>query len=326
MVLPNLGVDQSKRTFDVCLLCGDKQRKRKFSNDEAGFRALSQWLVGCNAPVVQVCIESTGRYFHPLAEYMFEHGHSVKVANPARVVAHRESIGKRHKTDGTDAFVIADFAAKNKLRDWKPAPAYMHELRDIVGQIQLIKKHKTAYTNRAECGLRSELVKARNMQRIDDCEKDIAALEKQATSLIRSNEKLSRVFEILMSVPGIGPVCSLALIAQIDFSSFRNGRDLAVFLGLAPKLSQSGETENRTKSDKQGDRTLRALLIQAATSAKRARFYAPFVKRFMQKKGDKAKLACTKAVARKMILIVHACIRNDAHFDPSYAHPLSSPA
>lgn len=326
MVLPNLGIDQSKKEFDVCLICGESQRKRKFTNDQAGFRALSQWLIDRNVAQVQVCIESTGRYFLPLAEYLHDQGHIVKVVNPARIVAHRKAMGVRHKTDSKDAFVIADFAAKYEIRDWSPAPVCMQELRDIVGQLQLVKKHKTAYSNRQECGLKAAIVRKLNADSIAQCDQLINRLEEEAMKIVRADEKLSRMFDILMSVPGLGLVCSLSLLSQIDFGAFRTGRDLAVFLGLAPKLSQSGTTEDRTKADKQGDSALRAVLRQGATAAKRSKFFATFVQRFMQKKGEKAKQSCTKAVARKIVLIAHACIRNDTLFDRNYVHPLSKMA
>jgi transposase len=324
MILPKLGIDQSKKTFDACLLCGDRQRKRKFSNDAKGFRALTQWLIGWGVGQVHLCAESTGRYGNKLAEFMFERGHQVSIVNPARIVDHRKAKGIRHKTDEGDALIIADYARVHEPGEWQPPSQDMSELRDLVGQIELLKKHRTAYANRSQCGLESDYVLRMNLDLIAVLDRHIAVLERRAMLIIICDVKLNRWYEICDSVPGIGPVNAMALVAYIDFNQFRTGRDLAVFLGLAPKLSQSGTTENRSWVGKEGNAKLRSLLRQGALSAKRGKFYKPFVARLMNK--GKVKGAATNAVARKMLLIAHACIRKDELFRADYVHPLATAA
>lgn len=321
MVLPKLGIDQSKKYFDSCLLCNGKETKRRFSNDIAGFRALSEWLVLKGAPRVHLCVEATGRYANDLVTYMHQTGHQVSVVNPARIVAHRKAKGWRNKTDKLDSMVIADYAASNELRLWQPPTADMSELRDIVGQMALLKKHRTAYANRAQCGLMSDDVLEMNRRLSAVLEQELKLLESKAESIIARDSKLARIRAILLTVPGIGAVNALALTALIDFSLFRTGRDLAVFLGLATNLSHSGTSDKRSRSSKEGNSSLRALLKMGALSAQRG-FYRGFARRLQHGK-EKGKV--TVAVARKMILIAHACVRNDTVFNPNYMHPLSKP-
>lgn len=325
MVLPKLGIDQSKNYFDACLLCGTQTKRRRFANTELGFRALSVWLLEHGVTKLHLCAESTGRYADGLAKYMHGLGHVVSLVNPKRIVAHRTAIGWKNKTDKQDSMVIADYLRANadKLIGWQPPAKHIRELRDIVGQIAMLKKHGTAYSNRAGCGLVCEEILDMNRHYAGRIESDIRKLENMAQAIIAGDLKLARTREILLSVPGIGSVTALLLTALVDFSAFRNGRDLAVFLGLATKLSQSGTTEKRSRSSKEGNAELGATLKLGARSAKRG-FYRTFAERLTR--SGKGKRTVTNAVARKMILIAHACVRKNVLFEPNYVHSLAMPA
>lgn len=322
MTLPKLGVDQSKKTFDACLLYGDKRRKRKFSNDLDGFRALSEWLIEFNVPQVHMSMESTGRYGNKLAQFMVAHGHRVSIVNPKRVTHHRYALGIRNKTDSNDAFVNADYARVHEPGDWQPPAPDTLELRDLVGQIQLLKKHRAAYLNRSQCGLESQYVQEMNASLIHDLTARIEALESRALAIIAKDEKRQCTYSILLTVPGIGPVIALCLVSQIDFDLFRNGRDLAAFLGLSPARKQSGVTENRSRTSKEGDTKLRALIQQGARATKRSSIFKPFINR-LEAKGKK-KNAITNALARKILLIAHACVRRNEPFRANYENPLAA--
>jgi transposase len=323
MVLPNLGIDQSKKYFDACLLCGDKMTRRRFANTETGFCALSIWLVTHQISKVHLCVESTGRYANGIATYMHSEGHRVSFVNAKRIVAHRVAKGWKNKTDKQDSLVIADYLRANaeQLPVWEPPAQHILELRDIVGQITMLKKHRTSYSNRAGSGLVDEEILDMNRKYAGQAEADCNRLESRAISIVRSDKKLARIYEILVTVPGIGVVNALLLTALIDFGAFRTGRDLAVFLGLAAKVSESGTTEKRSKVSKEGNAELRASLKMGARSAKRG-FYSKFAERL--KRSGKGKNSVTNAVARKMILVAHACVRNDVLFQADYVHPLAT--
>jgi transposase len=98
-----VGIDQSKKWFDACLLEGDKKpRKKKFLNTEEGFELFAKWLEELKVQKVHVSMESTGRYGNKLAAICCSHGHSVSMVNPRRVSNHRISMGIRNKTDSND--------------------------------------------------------------------------------------------------------------------------------------------------------------------------------------------------------------------------------
>ena len=71
--------------------------------------------------------------------------------------------------------------------------------------------------------------------------------------------------ERLMSVPGIGPIISSAMVAAIgNGDAFSKGRDFAAWLGLVPKQISTGDRTILGKVSKRGNRYLRALFVQAA--------------------------------------------------------------
>ena len=91
----------------------------------------------------------------------------------------------------------------------------------------------------------------------------IQQLEAQILAWHRSNPASKR----LEHIPGIGPITASALIASLgDARSFKDGRQVAAWLGLVPKQHSSGGKQNLLGISKRGDTYLRTLLIQGARS------------------------------------------------------------
>lgn len=77
--------------------------------------------------------------------------------------------------------------------------------------------------------------------------------------------KRDLVCKRLMTVPGVGPVVSLAYVATIDIPSrFHNSRSVGAALGLTPVLNQSGESKRIGHISLCGDAMMRSLLYEAA--------------------------------------------------------------
>ncbi|WP_435237895.1 IS110 family transposase [Psychromonas sp. PT13] len=89
----------------------------------------------------------------------------------------------------------------------------------------------------------------------------IDEVKTQLTDLIKDKAE----YALLQSIPGIGPVTSAALMASVgDAGAFKNGRQLAAWIGLTPKQYASGETNRMGKISKRGNSTLRKYLIHGA--------------------------------------------------------------
>jgi transposase len=91
-------------------------------------------------------------------------------------------------------------------------------------------------------------------QRIEELSGEITELAKQDSGCDR-----------LMSIPGIGPLISSAMVAAIGTGDvFSKGRDFAAWLGLVPKQISTGDRIILGKISKRGNRYLRTLFVQAA--------------------------------------------------------------
>lgn len=328
MNLPILGLDIDQEFVAACLIAGEQKHARKFKNMPSGFSELTRWLSRNGATIVVACMEATGRYGDRLANYLFESGHKVSVVNPAFISSHKVALNRHNKTDPTDADAIADFARcfSNKLRLWQPKSRAHQELIDVVGQIDLLKKTRTAFLNRGSSGIESEGVLSAIRETIEHLEEQIDRMTKFKDVLYDQLPELKEIRDIVDSVPGIGEGNADSLAARIDFASFKNGRDLAAFLGLGSREWKSGKQRRRGKQTKAGSKKMRADLRMGAMSAANSKnsYYREFIDR-LKDRGLADKQVFT-AIARKMILIAHALVRKRHLFDSCYVHPLAKAA
>lgn len=328
MNLPIIGIDIDQEFFVACLLLGKKTQTRKFKNMPSGFRELSAWLCRWDVKVALACMEATGRYGEKLAEYLHAQGHKVAVVNPAFICSHKSTLNKHNKTDPNDADAIADYARcfKTKLRLWEPKNPVHKALIDVVGQMHILKKTITAFSNRGGCGIDSEDVRELNEETLNHLKGQLEKLETLRDKLFDQLPALREVRKILISVPGIGGIIADSLSAKIDFANFRNGRDLSSFLGLGSREWKSGKQKRRGKQTKAGNPLIRSLLRMGAMAVAYGEhsFFKEFADR-LRKQGLEEPQILT-AVARKIILIAHALVRKNQLFDCCFEHPLAKNA
>ena len=131
------------------------------------------------------------------------------------------------------------------------------------------------------------------------------------TAIAYAQDKHARELKILMSVPGIGQISAITLIAEIgNFHDFKSGSNLASWLGLVPNVYQSAGTSRKCSITKRGSRLGRWILIEAAHAASRSRKSALRNFYYSKKSSIGAKKAIV-ALARKMATIIWHLIFND---------------
>ena len=133
-----------------------------------------------------------------------------------------------------------------------------------------------------------------------------AEIRKAGRALV-SSAKADSTCQLLMTTPGVGPMVAAAFVATIDDPHrFGRRRDVPAYLGLAPRIHQSGEVEFRGRITKEGDHLLRWHLVEAATVLMTRTKKSSRLKRWglelARKKGmGKARVA----VARKLAMVLH---------------------
>ena len=230
-----VGIDVSKDKLDVCCIFGERHKSKRVANSPSGFEDLRRWIVQNKFEDVHVCMESTGCYSEGVAEFLYNAGFKVSVANPAAVKAFKNSELIRQKTDKADAYMIAKFCQKNNPRLWTPRPAEIRELHDITSRIDSLKQKIIASSNVLENKLLSKTVVENIKNEIEFLEKNIKELEDEIMKIIESNPDLRLKFEQLTAITGVGPKVALSILAGMpDVENFQNAGQFASFIGITP--------------------------------------------------------------------------------------------
>lgn len=149
------------------------------------------------------------------------------------------------------------------------------------------------------------------IEQIKFIEEHISELEVEIATLLN---KLDTPIE---TIPGIGPVLGAIIISEIgDISRFKNASKLVAFAGIDPTVKQSGEfLGTKNKMSKRGSPYLRRAIWLAATVAS---FNDPVLSEYYNKKRNEGKHHFTAigAVARKLLYIIHAVLRNNEPYTP----------
>lgn len=120
----------------------------------------------------------------------------------------------------------------------------------------------------------------------------------------------------LMTIPGIGPIVSLSFVALIDDPSrFSKVADVGAFLGLTPRRHQSGEVDWSGRISKCGDRAVRGLLFEAAsTLISRVRRFSPLKSWAVRLAGRRGFAKAAVATARKLAVLMLSLWKQETEF------------
>jgi transposase len=301
-----VGIDISKHHLDV--FDGGVGTTRRFYNLP---EAIDRLIAGWNGGDVFVLFEATGRYDRLLRQALAATGHAFTRVNPARARDFARAAGFLAKTDAIDAQMLAAMAqclrpgadgAADPARD---RLALLHKRRD-----QLVACRKQERTRIAEA---ADLIDslAAHIAWLDNAVRDI---DRQIDALITEREAFRNARRLLCSVPGIGPVSAVTLLALMPELGSRSPKSIAALAGLAPLNVDSGQSRG-ARQIHGGRRRVREALYMAAVSVTRtkSRFAATYRK--LREAGKPAKLAFI-AVARKLLVTLNAIIRDQQPFHP----------
>jgi transposase len=145
-------------------------------------------------------------------------------------------------------------------------------------------------------------------------DKDLRNIEKEMEMIAQEN--YPREMEILRSIPGIGEKSAKAMIiVSKGFKEFDNGRALCSFIGITPRIAQSGTSLNsRGKITKIGQGKMRSLLYMCALTAIKNNSGCKQMYERLVNRGKAKKLALV-AVAAKLVRQAVALIKQDELFN-----------
>ncbi len=141
----------------------------------------------------------------------------------------------------------------------------------------------------------------------------------QLTRRIEQQVRQDAAAQRLLQVPGIGPLTASALVTTVgDAGQFRNGRQMAAFLGLVPRQRSSGGKTRLLGIHKRGDSYLRGLLVHGARSVLRVATDKPDDRSrwLMAVAHRRHRNIATVAQANKMVRIAWAMLARNEHYRP----------
>jgi transposase len=309
-----VGLDVHRKRTQVAVLDagGTQLSNCRVVNEELG-AALSQIPPGS-----KVAFEAAYGWGW-LTDLADELGLEAHMAHPLKCKAIASA---RLKNDKVDAATLAHLVRTDLLAEAHIAPPAVRDLRALLRHRTKLVRLQTASKNRihavlADRGIKGpgslwtksgrhwlEALELPEIRRVivSDSLALIDALEPVVTRLdkdIRAHAKPDARVRALMSLPGIGYITALSLIAEIDdVSRFPSARKLCAWAGLVPSHRNSCDTVRHGHITKQGPAHIRWLLIQAANVAKQRAPYAQVFARIAHRRG---KAIATVAVARKLL-------------------------
>ena len=318
-----LGIDISKRTFDVCLLNGSKPKFEKFRNDPEGFKKLESWLKKARSTELHIGMEATGNYWKALARFLNASGHQVSVINPLKIKRYGGYRLHSNKTDKTDAMMIANFCLQEdeNLLLWQDVDEEIRHLRDLIQYRGSILTMLGQIKNRIESIIEDESVLLCQIEDKVHWEQRLELVNQEIEAAVKESEAMKKKNALLQTIPGIGSVMASYFLAFIpDVSAFKTSRQVVAYFGLDPSIQESGTSvKKQSRISKKGNATFRGKLYLPAIVAVR---FNPVIKNLSERMTASGHLKKEIYVAamRKLVILMYGVLKSGKPFDPNYAN------
>lgn len=302
------GIDVGQRFLDIGLAPSGKTFR--VANAPTGIAAIVARLA--QDGVRRVVLEAIGPYAQRLVLALAAAGFEVGVVNPRRIKAFRDAEGRRAKTDGLDARLIARFALAmtDAIRplpsaDQLALKALSTRRRQLTEMIAM-EKSRLKQTD-------EPLLLASHRAAIAGLTEQCRQIEAELARRIADDTRLATNFGILTSIPGIGERIATVLMTDLSEIGTIDRRAIASLAGLAPHVSQSGNAPPRAMIAG-GRPCVRAALYMAALVACRHHPQMKQAYQALRLQGKPAKVALI-AIARKLLITANALVKANKHYD-----------
>jgi transposase len=297
-----VGIDISKSKMDVATW--GSEETRAYRNESDGRRALVKGLKLLNPTLI--VIEASGGLEQAIVSELHRQDLPVAIVNPTRVRNFARSTGQLAKTDKMDAKIIAHFAqaVRPQVRPLRTAEeehldALVTRRRQVI-QVLTAEKNRRSTTHPA---LMEHL-----QEHIAWLEEELKALDNEIEVFIQQRAEWKEKADLLLSVPGVGPVTVSTLLAELPELGTRNRQQIAALVGVAPLNKDSGKKRGKRRVFG-GRASVRRALYMAALVATRVN---PVIRAFYERllaNGKEKKVALT-ACMRKLLVILNSMICN----------------
>ncbi len=296
-----VGIDVAKAELVVALRPEGTQWT--VPQTEAGWTALALKLQAL-APAL-VLLEATGGLEVPVAGTLATAGLPVAVVNPRQVRDFAKATGILAKTDGVDAHVLARFAEAVRPAP-RPLPdAATRALEALVTRRRQLVEMLTEEQNRL--ATTPKPLRPRLQAHIRWLQRELGAVDTDLRETIQRHPCWRVQEDLLRSVPGVGPVLAVTLLAHLPELGHLSRRAIAALVGVAPWSRESG-TWRGPRRCWGGRATIRPVLYMGTLAAIR---HNPVLRAFYARLRQAGKLKKVAIVAcmRKLLTILNAMMK-----------------
>lgn len=302
-----VGIDVAKAELVVSVLPGAE--RFTVENDEAGVRALVQRIAASRPQLI--VLEATGGYELLAVAALAAAALPVVVVNPRQVRDFAKATGQLAKTDRIDADILARFADVVRAEVRLIPDAAAHELDALLTRRRQLLEMLQAERNRVGqvFGTGKKQVRKSLKAHITFLERELRSTDTDLGEMVRQRPVWRERDELLRSVPGVGPVLSRTLLADLPELGRLSRRAIAKLVGVAPLSRDSGTMRGR-RFVQGGRAAVRGVLYMAALVAtRRNTVIREFYLRLVEA-GKPKKLALV-ACMRKLLTILNTMVRTN---------------
>lgn len=322
------GLDIHKLMIQICQIdsTGKERRDWTIPATREAISAFAKSLKSDDSAVMETT-------FHTWEIYQILSTSQAKIvvsdSNKVKAIAHA-----RIKTDKIDAHILAQLLRTDFIPTVEMPTEEHWNGRQLMKHRQLLVRQQTRFKNSILGILNKKLIKSpysreltpsgkkwlRNldlpptekimMNQLLDLIETVEKQLKEVESELEARAKLGRTAMLLMSIPGVGLATASALTAAIgDINRFQSPNQLASYLGLVPRVSQSGERVRYGAITKAGSSLCRFLIIEAASAM--AKGSAPLAVTYHKIKAKKGHGVAVTALARQMSVLIWHMLKNN---------------
>lgn len=326
-----IGIDVSKETLDLSVVInGNAVSHYCVLNNTREIKSVVNKIMktfGGSYEETIFCMEHTGLYNLPLVKWLQANGYKIWLESGVHI---KKTLGLvRGKSDKVDSFRIAMFAYTNRhhLKLWVPPRKIVERLGALLSQRQrMMKARKQLATANREQKLfiDKEIMHSLNVytnRAVSVIDKQVKSIEKEILSLIKEDERLKQMYNIITSVNGIGLIIAVhILVTTNEFISINDPKKYACYCGVVPFEHTSGSSiRGKNRVSHMANKTIKTLLHLAAVSV--IRMPGELQDYYIRKVSEgKNKMCALNAIRNKLILRVFACVNQNRLYEKEYCY------
>lgn len=324
-----IGIDISKETLDMCVMKNAQLLDHsQVPNSLQGLREFLKKLrkqSGFKLSNAIFCMEHTGIYNNIVLQFLT--GQKVRIVLESAINIIKSQGLQRGKNDKIDAHRIALYAFKNRdfLKLWEPPRDVITKLKYFVAlRGRLLNAYKILHAAIKEDTkfVDKNLLKEMNTlcdKSINAIKKEIQEVNQRISNIIKKDEHLDHLFNLIKSVDSVGNVTATEIIlATNEFKAFTDPKKFACYSGVVPFEHSSGKSiRGKTRVSNFANKNVKGILHMAALSAitMKGEMRDYFIRKT---ESGKNKMSVINAVRNKIIHRIFACVNQNRPYKKNY--------